>query len=79
MAKAHKQDSGGEAEIRVLPVEWSTPQPFWPEVKERSKFVNHETMERIRYVKLVIGIFDHRAPGRPVGIHGNRGDGRVDR
>ena len=79
MAKAHTQNRNGEVEARELPVEWFTPQPFWPEVKEGRGLANQETLERIRYVKLVIGIFDHRAAGGVAGIHGHSGDSRMDR
>ena len=78
MAKLHNQNRAVEAAAKVVPVEWSTPQPFWPEVKEDSGLVNRQKLERIRYVKLVIGVFDHRAPGGAIGIHEQCGNGRMD-
>jgi hypothetical protein len=78
MAKKHSNQNG-QPDTRVLPVEWFTPQPFWPEVKETAEIVTQKEIERIRYVKLGIGIFDHRAPGGSVGIRRDCGHGGVDR
>ena len=63
----------------VLPVEWSTPQSFRPEVKEYSRKADPQTIERIRYVKLVIGILGDRPGSGAAGFRQHRGNGGMDR
>ena len=63
----------------VLPIEWAAPETFWPEVKEYSHKSHPQSMERTRYVKLVIGILGDRPGGSAAGVRQHCGHGGMDR
>lgn len=79
MATFTRNAKSGDCLAKVLPVEWSAPEAFLPQVKEGPNTVNQQNPERIHYVKLVIGIFDNCTVSGSPRICRNSRHGGVDR
>ena len=62
---------GAPRGARLQVGEWLVEAPFAVEVRARRGASDPLTLERIRYVKLALGILNHRSPGSAAGLHRN--------
>lgn len=78
MNRLHTKVKSAPRGISLATVEWSVDAPFAVEVRVRRRPRPRSAGEKIRYVKLAVGIFNHCPSCSVVGLHRNRRTRRLD-
>jgi hypothetical protein len=78
MKKLQIEGEGARGGIKLQVTGWLDNTQFAVAVRSGPKRGAPSTLEKIRYVKLALGIPDHRPPGSAAGLHRNRRTRRLD-